>query len=171
MSTPRRILTVLAAAAFACCVIAANWLISTFGLVPVGFGQMVPAGTFAAGLALLARDAVQETAGRWAVIGCIAVGALVSAGLAGATLALASGVAFAVSELADMAVYTPLRNRGRAGLAMLASNTVGALVDSVLFLWLAGFPLSGVPAQAVVKVAVTLPFIGVALLIRKRVTR
>lgn len=34
-------------------ILAANWLIATFGLVPVGFGLMAPAGVFAAGLALL----------------------------------------------------------------------------------------------------------------------
>jgi uncharacterized PurR-regulated membrane protein YhhQ (DUF165 family) len=157
----RRILATLAAAGFVTCVVGANWAISTFGLVPIGFGQLVPAGTFAAGIAFLLRDAVQETAGRWwVVVACVAVGASLSAFMAGPTLALASGAAFAVSELADMAVYTPLRNRRRTGLAMLASNTVGAVVDSLLFLGMAGFPLAGVPAQAVVKVAVTLPFIG-----------
>jgi uncharacterized PurR-regulated membrane protein YhhQ (DUF165 family) len=56
-------------------------------------------------------------------------------------LALASGVAFLVSELADMAVYTPLRRKGWAR-AVAASNAVGATVDTLLFLTLAGFPVT-----------------------------
>jgi uncharacterized PurR-regulated membrane protein YhhQ (DUF165 family) len=63
---------------------------------------------------------------------------------AGATLsclispafALASGVAFLVSELADMAVYTPLYRR-HPYTSVISSNTVGAVIDSWLFLWLA----------------------------------
>lgn len=45
-------------------IIAANWLTVTYGLVPIGFGLAVTAGTFAAGLALVLRDAVQVSAGR-----------------------------------------------------------------------------------------------------------
>ncbi len=45
-----------------------------------------------------------------------------------------------------MAVYSPLRAR-RWAVAVLASNTVGAAADTVLFLLLAGFPVTG-PAIA-----------------------
>jgi uncharacterized PurR-regulated membrane protein YhhQ (DUF165 family) len=50
--------------------------------------------------------------------------------------ALASGAAFLFSELADFAVYTPLRKR-KWLLAIVLSNTVGLVVDSMLFLGLA----------------------------------
>ena len=44
--------------------------------------------------------------------------------------------AFLVSELADLAVYEPIRKRGWLP-AVVASNIVGICVDSALFLWLA----------------------------------
>ena len=53
-----------------------------------------------------------------------------------AALALASGVAFLVSETADFGIYTPLAKR-RFLLAVLLSSTVGLLLDSALFLYLA----------------------------------
>jgi hypothetical protein len=134
---------------------AANWLTTEFGLVSAGFGLVTTAGTYAAGAVLLVRDALQDRAGRWWVLAAIAAGAGLSAVLASPALALASGVAFAVSELADAAVYTPLRRKGWAR-AAFASGVVGSVVDSVLFLWLAGFPLwPALPGQLVVKVGVT----------------
>jgi uncharacterized PurR-regulated membrane protein YhhQ (DUF165 family) len=63
------------------------------------------------------------------------VGAGLSA-LVSPALAVASGVAFLVSEAADFAVYTPLRRRSWDA-AVWASGLVGSLVDSVLFLGLA----------------------------------
>ncbi len=148
-------------------VVAANWLTATYGMV----GGLVLAGTFAAGLTFAVRDGLHEVGGRWWVFGAIAVGAGLSVWLANPMLALASGTAFAVSELADFAVYAPLRRRTMAGAAAL-SNTVGAVVDSLLFLALAGFPLSAWDTQALVKVAVTLPVIVIMVstraLLRKR---
>lgn len=161
---------ILAAVSFIVAAVAANWLTSTYGLVPVGLGLMTTAGTFAAGLVLLLRDVVQDVGGRWWVLGCIAVGAALSAALAGPRLALASGVAFAVSELADAAVYTPLRRKGW-GRAAFASGVVGSAVDSVLFLTLAGFPLwQALPGQMLVKVGVTAAVV-VPVVIARRLRR
>lgn len=153
--------------------VAANLLTTRFGLVSVGFG-LVAAGTFTAGAALLLRDWVHDTAGVVAVVACIAAGTALSALTAGAQLALASGAAFLVSELADLAVYAPLRRRSLVA-GVLASNTVGAVVDSVLFLSLAGFGLSqaAVTGQVAVKLAVTLavfaPVVVCRALLRDRV--
>jgi uncharacterized PurR-regulated membrane protein YhhQ (DUF165 family) len=132
---------ILAAVAYVACIVAANYLTAHFGMVPAGFGLMVTAGTYAAGLALLARDLVQDTAGRGAVLLLIGVGAALSAVLAGPQLAIASAAAFLVSETADMAVYTPLRRRGWVK-AVVASNVVGGLLDTLVFLQLAGFGLT-----------------------------
>ena len=131
-----RFYAVLAGGAFIALVVASNWLTARFGLV----GGLVAAGTFTAGLVLAARDAVRETAGIWASLACIAAGVAASAFMAGPALALASGAAFALSELADTAIYEPLRKRSKLR-ALAWSNLVGAVVDSVLFLTLAGFPL------------------------------
>ena len=51
-------------ALFAGTVVAANWAVNRYGIVPVGFGLMAPAGVYFAGLAFGLRDAVHETGGR-----------------------------------------------------------------------------------------------------------
>ena len=119
---------------------AANWLTAHYGMVDVGLGLVTTAGTFAAGAALLLRDTVQDTLGRRWVLAGIAAGAALTAATS-PVLAVASTTAFLAAELADMGVYTPLRRRGWAR-AVLASNTVGAIVDTLLFLFLAGFPIT-----------------------------
>ena len=142
--------------AFTSVIIAANAVTSWWGIVTVA-GVTATAGTWLAGFGFVARDALQERGGtRW-VLAAIVAGALLSAGLSPA-IAVASGVAFLMSELSDWAVYTPLRARSRTSAALL-SNTVGAAIDSALFLMLAGFPLDGLLAQVAVKVAVTSLFV------------
>lgn len=144
-------LAAMAGSVYVGTVVAANVLTSRYGMVPVWPGVVATAGTYAAGAALLARDVVQDTAGRRAVLAAIAAGALLSAWLATPQLAIASGAAFAASEVADMAIYTPLRRKGWAR-AVLASNLVGAVVDTVLFLALAGFPvMASLPGQLIGK--------------------
>ena len=130
---------------FALCMPLANWLIGNVGtvcipdgpcLIPVGFGLMAPSGVLMIGLALVLRDAVHETLGaKWAAA-AIAVGAALSFGTSPAQLAVASTAAFVLAELADFAIYTPLRQRGRS-LAVMASGVAGAVIDSLLFVWLA----------------------------------
>jgi uncharacterized PurR-regulated membrane protein YhhQ (DUF165 family) len=143
----------VAVALYAAAIVGANALTSRYGMVPVGFGLVATAGTYAAGLALGLRDVVQDTAGRRAVLAAVLAGAALSWWLSTPTLAVASGVAFLASEVADFAVYTPLRRHGWSR-AVIASNTAGAVVDTVLFLALAGFPVTAasVSGQLVGKV-------------------
>jgi len=140
-----------AAAAFtiyAGAIIASNWLISHVGiptgpggphLTPVGFGLMAPSGVWAAAVSFPARDMVQRTGGRWLGIAAILVGAGISYLISAPVIAIASGVTYLFSETADFAVYTPLQRRWFAP-AVVASGCVAAVVDSVLFLHLAGLP-------------------------------
>jgi uncharacterized PurR-regulated membrane protein YhhQ (DUF165 family) len=145
-------------------IVLANWAIQTFGIVPVGFGLAAPAGVYFAGLAFTLRDLVQEQLGRGWTILAIVAGAAVSA-VVSPQFALASGAAFLLSELADFAVYTPLRRR--AWLAAVAlSNTVGLAVDSVLFLQLAFGSLDFLAGQVVGKLWMTV--LAVALLQAQR---
>jgi hypothetical protein len=147
--------------AFIAAIVAANYATSHYGLIPVGFGLVATAGTFFAGLTFVLRDLVHDQWGRWFVVGLIVVGAGVSFALSAPFIALASGIAFLVSELADMAIYTPLRRKGYIR-AAVASNVVGAFVDTVLFLAIAGFPIwSSVPGQMLGKLTVT--FVTVVL--------
>ena len=151
--TTRHTLALAVLAAYIATIAAANWLITHVGIVPVGFGLSAPAGVYAAGLAFTLRDLVQETAGRVAVVLAILAGAALSA-LLSPGLALASGVAFLVSEFADFAVYQPLRRRHWLG-AVALSGTVGAVVDSALFLWLAFGSLAFLPGQVAGKTWMT----------------
>ncbi|MEU0675443.1 VUT family protein [Streptomyces sp. NPDC006172] len=147
---PRR--GIAALAAYIAAIFAANWLTSRFGQVHLpGMALEVTAGTYAAGAALLLRDVVQEACRAWWVWVGIAAGALLTA-LTSPSLAFASTAAFVVAEALDMAVYTPLRKHGWAR-AALASGCVGAVVDTVVFLHLAHFPLtwSSVAGQLVGK--------------------
>lgn len=141
MTNRRGILAAFSTAAYVTAVFAANWTTSHYGMVTVLPGLATTAGTYAAGGALLARDAVQDTAGRWGVLASIAAGGALTA-LTSPALAAASTVAFLFAECADMAVYTPLRHRGWAR-AVLASNLVGAVLDTLVFLALAHFPVTG----------------------------
>lgn len=134
-------------------IFAANWLIQHVGFVSVGFGLMAPAGVYAAGLAFTFRDIVQRTLGQRVVVVAIMVGAALSWFVSPA-FAVASGVAFLLSEFADFAVYTPLERRSWLG-GVALSNTVGLLFDSVLFLWLAFGSLAFLPGQIVGKLWAT----------------
>lgn len=143
-------------AGFLATVVVANWLTDRYGMVPVWFGLSATAGTYAAGLSFGFRDALHEVAGRLAVVAAIIAGAVLSYAVSPA-LALASGVAFLLSETADLAVYEPLRRR-RWVAAVIASNLVGALVDTVVFLWIAGFPVrSALAGQMAGKALMILP--------------
>ena len=134
-------------------IILANWAIKAFGTVSVGFGLVAPAGVYFAGLAFTLRDLLQEAAGTRAVLASILVGAALS-GFVSTNFAIASATAFLFSELADFAVYTPLRRRGWLA-AVVASNAVGLLVDSLLFLWLAFGSLTYLSGQVLGKVWMT----------------
>ena len=102
---------------FALTIPAANWFIGHVGttciangpcVVPVAPGLMAPSGVMMVGVALVLRDLVQRRLG--AVMSALAIlcGTALSALLAPPSLVLASGVAFLLSEFADLAVYTPL---------------------------------------------------------------
>lgn len=138
---------------YVCTIFAANWAITRFGVIPIGFGLMAPAGVFFAGLAFECRDLLQDTLGRRWCVAAILLGAALSA-LVSPQFAFASGVAFLLGELADFAIYTPLRRRYWLR-AMLVANPIGAVVDSAIFLWLAFGSLDFLPGQVVGKAAVT----------------
>jgi hypothetical protein len=157
----------IALTAYIATIPAANWLVTEFGAVPVGFGYAAPAGVYAVGLALVLRDLAREAAGRSAVLAAIVVGTVLSWWLADPALAVASAAAFAVAETMDFAVYEPLRERGLL-LAMLASNAVGLLADSLIFLKLAFGSLDYLPGQLLGKAWMTLAAVAVIAVIARR---
>ena len=131
--------------AFAATIPAANWLIGNVGtecipqgpcLIPVGFGLMAPSGVLMIGLALVLRDWLHEAAGRWWALFAVLLGGVLSLLFSPPALAIASACAFVVAELADFFVYARLRTRNLPA-AVMASQVVGAFVDSALFVVLA----------------------------------
>jgi uncharacterized PurR-regulated membrane protein YhhQ (DUF165 family) len=157
---------------------AANWLIGHVGtecipngpcLIPVAPGFAAPSGVLMIGVALVLRDAVQQFMGlRWALV-AVACGVVVSVIFAPPALVVASAVAFAIAELLDMAVYTPLRRRNLP-LAVLASGVVGAAADSAAFLWLAFGSLDFIGGQIIGKTWMAL-LAACVLLLQLKVAR
>lgn len=159
---------IVTSVAFLACIIGANWALTRFGVVPVGFGLMAPAGVYFAGLSFGLRDAVQELGGRAWTVGLIVVGAVLSAFI-DPTFALASGCAFLLAETADLLVYSPLRDRQWL-VAVVASNIVGSVVDSAVFLSLAGFGVTASSMGGMVwgKALMILPALVIVGLVRNR---
>ncbi len=162
--------------AFALCIPAANWLIGNAGttcvpngpcLIPVAPGLKAPSGVLMIGLALVLRDLVQRRLGlNWSFAAIIA-GTALSALIAPPALVIASAAAFFVSELADLAVYTPLQKRGLVA-AVVASSAVGLVVDSVVFLSLAFGSLDYLAGQIVGKAWMVLLAIPLIAWLRRR---
>lgn len=166
MKTRHYRLAPVIAVTFLGCILAANVVTTHLGMVPVGFGLVATAGTYFAGATFILRDALQDVAGKRWTLAVIAAGAALSFFVADPFIALASAVAFGLSELADLAVYTPLRKRGYIR-AAIASNIVGALIDTVVFLWIAGFPImQALPGQMVGKLLVTAAAVAAVVIIR-----
>lgn len=160
-------------AAFAFTVLAANWSLDRWGLVSVGFGLTAPAGVYFAGLAFGLRDALHEAGGRTWVVAGILTGAAVSLLIEDAIsipgghapIAIASATAFLLGELADLAVYEPLRERHWTA-AVIASNLAGAVIDSALFLWLAFGSTTHITGQLVGKAYMIAPAVLIVGLLR-----
>jgi queuosine precursor transporter len=156
--------TIALTAAFAATIPLANWLIGNVGtvcvpngpcLIPVGFGLTAPSGVLVVGASLVLRDMVHEAGGAKAALIAIGIGGVLSALFAAPALLLASVFAFTLAELADLAVYVPLRER-RLWLAVLFSGIAGAIVDSAVFLWIAFGSLEFIEGQIVGKIWMTL---------------
>lgn len=148
-------------------IVASAAAVEFIGVVPVGFGLFSPAGAYLIGVNMVLRDLAQDQLGpKWTFLAMVA-GTALSAVLS-PSLAVAAAAAFLVAETLDLMVYTPLRKKSLVG-AVVASNVVGAAVDSFVFLFLAFGSLEFFAGQLWAKVASTL-LVALALLFiyRKR---
>jgi uncharacterized PurR-regulated membrane protein YhhQ (DUF165 family) len=117
------------------------------------------------------RDLAQITIGKkWAWIG-IVIGTFASWWIASPTLAVASGVAFAVSESVDALIFTPLANRNRFVLAVLISGVIGGFLDSALFVRIAFGSWSGWWQLGIAKAIVIAAATPVAWITRRALLR
>lgn len=140
-----------------------NWgfaIIPTIAM-PDG-GQWAPM-AIVTGLVLVVRDFAQREIGHWIFIPLFIAVAL-SYFMAGPEIALASGAAFLVSELADWAVYTftkkPLSTR------ILISSAVGAPVDTVVFLLGANMIVPGILAPSTLLTSIASKLLGAYVVYR-----
>jgi uncharacterized PurR-regulated membrane protein YhhQ (DUF165 family) len=160
------------AAGYLALAILANWLAAAYTVHVPLTDLVAPAGVFAIGGILVLRDWLQQLAGlRW-TMALVYVAGLVSWGVAEAAgwsslqkVAVASVVAFTVSETIEAVVFTPLRNRNLAA-GVLASGVVGTAVDSWLFLTIAFGSLAFFWGQFAGKVEMVL--VGAALTATRR---
>lgn len=155
----------IALALFIVSIPAANLAFQTWGAVPVLFGLYAPAAALVVGFTFLARDYIHKAWGAGACLAAIAAGTVLSMAISPA-LALASGAAFLFSELADLLILQRLQRRGWSR-AVTASNIVGAVVDSVLFLLIAFGSLAFLAGQLAAKLLATLAWLAVRELRRQ----
>lgn len=132
-------------AAFVACIVGANWAILHLGTdhgpgaprtIAVGFGLVAPSGVLLAGAQFTLRDVLHERLGAGPTLAIIAASAPASALLASPTVAAASIMTFLAAETTDLIIYRRLRRRGYTT-AVLGSNLISTMMDSMVFLTLA----------------------------------
>jgi uncharacterized PurR-regulated membrane protein YhhQ (DUF165 family) len=131
------------ATVFVALVLLANWLASAYVIQVPLTPYMAPAGVFCIGGVLVLRDWMQQLGGLVRTMALVYAAGLLSwvvGELAGWTslekIAVASVVAFTISETIEALVFTPVRRRNLT-LGVALSATVGNAVDSYVFLTLA----------------------------------
>ena len=132
-------------ALFLSCVPLANWLIGNWGtycvpngpcLIPVAPGMMAPSGVLVIGLALALRDILTELVSRKVIFLLLMAGSFLSLLVSPPSLAIASAVAFVISECLDWIVYEKFRKNSMP-VAVFLSGALGAVTDTVIFSYLA----------------------------------
>ncbi len=117
-------------------VVVANVGFAHIPMIPLPFGEMFAPMSLLVGFVFVLRDFAQRDLGHRVFL-FMAAGVVASYLLADPFVALASAVAFAISELADWLIYTvskrPLRDR------ILISSAVSTPVDSAVFMLMLGF--------------------------------
>jgi len=88
--------------------------------------------TIVTGLVLVVRDFAQREIGHWVLL-AMAVALGLTVVLAGPELAIASGVAFAISEIVDWALFT--FTKIKLSSRVLLSSALAAPIDTTVFLY------------------------------------
>ena len=159
--------SVVVLAAYVGTIVTANWASTHWSALLVG-AVAVPAGTLWAGVTFTLRDLLHECLGPRGVLAAIAGGAGLSWLLASPQIAVASVLAFTVSELVGSLVYGRLRTWSVLS-AVIGSNLAGLGIDSVLFVPLAFGSFAFVPGQILGKTVATV--LTVAVLVVARAVR
>lgn len=117
-------------------VVIANIGFTYLPMIPLPYGGMLAPMSFLVGFVFVFRDYAQREIGHKVLL-FMAIGVVASYILADPFVAVASAVAFALSEAIDWAIYTvyrkPLKDR------ILLSSAVSTPVDSAVFMLMLGF--------------------------------
>jgi len=144
-------------------IVAVNYGFTVVPLIPLPNGEMWPPMSLIVGFIFVVRDFAQREIGHKILLAMLAGGVL-SWLMASPTIAVASVVAFAVSEIMDWAVYS--FTGYRFSQRILLSSTISTPVDSVVFLAMIGlFSISNVIIMTVSKM---IGAVVVFLLVRQR---
>jgi uncharacterized PurR-regulated membrane protein YhhQ (DUF165 family) len=112
-------------------VLLVNFLFAVVPPIPTIVGMFSPVAIIV-GATFVLRDFAQRHAGHYVIV-AMAVATALSFYLAAPVVAIASAVAFGVSELVDYAVYSytkkPFHER------VLISSVISTPVDTIVFLW------------------------------------
>lgn len=149
----------------------ANWWLTENGFWNAPFLGPLPSALWVVAISFILRDVVQITLGREVAWVAIAVGSAMSYFLADPFVALASCVAFAVSESIDALIFTPLANRGKFLLGITVSGYAAGFVDSALFVRIAFGSFAGWWQLGIAKAIVIAAATPFALLARKALNR
>lgn len=147
----------------------ANWWLTQNGMWDAPALGPIPSAVWVVAFTFVLRDIVQITLGKKIAWIAIIIGTIFSLMIATPEFALASGVAFAVSETFDAGVFTPLANRGRFVLGVILSGVVGGAIDSLLFVRIAFGSFSGWWQLAIAKAIVIVIATPVAIIARKNI--
>lgn len=166
-------ITLTLAAAYLASVVAAAYAVTHIGaqyapgaphVVPVWPGIEAPSGVYVIGVTLVIRDLLQHRITKPGMVGLIAAGAGLAA-LVSPAVAVASGCAFLLSETVDWVVYTLTEKRIGDWGAVLASNAVSIVVDSIVFLTVAFGSLAFLQGQVIGKALATIAALAVVIVI------
>ena len=128
-----------------------NWAFVVVDPIRLPGGVIWPPMTIFVGFVFVVRDFAQREIGHY-VLAAMGVGVALSYFMAGADVALASAVAFLISEMADWAVYSftrmPLSQR------VLWSSIIATPIDTFVFLsMLDFFSITGAAVMTLSKLA------------------
>jgi len=116
-------------------IVLVNWLFVVVPGLPTPFGELYLA-TLIVGAVFVLRDYAQREIGHYVLLATLAAG-VITWFMTTPALAVASITAFAISEMADWAVFSftgrPLQKR------ILISSMISVPLDSLAFLYLSGF--------------------------------
>ena len=132
----------------------ANWWLTENGMWNAPVLGPLPSALWVVAISFVLRDIAQITLGKTFAWIAILIGTVLSWFLASPTLAVASGVAFLISESTDAAIFTPLANRGRFLLGVTISGYIAGFIDSAVFLKIAFGSFSGWWQLGIAKAAV-----------------